>query len=226
MAEKGTGKQGKIRVTQDGPYIVTGGIPLAEEPMAVDAEGYCHGYRQGKTYPAQESYALCRCGGSGNKPYCDGTHLMNSFDGTETATREPYLSRAETTAGPSLKLTDAKDLCAAARFCHRAGGVWELTRQSDVPRARRTAIEEAGDCPSGRLVVWDEQGRPIEPDFPPSIGLIEDEQKGAMGPIWAKGGIPVEAADGQTYEVRHRVTLCRCGRSANKPFCDGSHLRK
>ena len=43
------------------------------------------------------------------------------------------------------------------------------------------------------------------------------------GPIWVRGGIPVASADGKTYEVRNRLTLCRCGRSANKPFCDGSH---
>jgi CDGSH-type Zn-finger protein len=43
------------------------------------------------------------------------------------------------------------------------------------------------------------------------------------GPIWAKGGITVEAADGFQYEVRNRVTLCRCGASKNKPFCDGTH---
>lgn len=43
------------------------------------------------------------------------------------------------------------------------------------------------------------------------------------GPLWVRGGIPVESSDGATYEVRNRVTLCRCGRSSNKPFCDGTH---
>ena len=33
----------------------------------------------------------------------------------------------------------------------------------------------------------------------------------------------VVAKDGHRYEVRNRVTLCRCGASKNKPFCDGSH---
>ena len=37
--------------------------------------------------------------------------------------------------------------------------------------------------------------------------------------------IAVTAPDGETYEVRNRVTLCRCGASMNKPFCDGSHKR-
>jgi CDGSH-type Zn-finger protein len=35
--------------------------------------------------------------------------------------------------------------------------------------------------------------------------------------------VRVVAADGTPYEVRNRVTLCRCGNSRNKPFCDGSH---
>ena len=55
------------------------------------------------------------------------------------------------------------------------------------------------------------------------LALIEDTAKQLRGPIWVRGGIPVVAADGQTYEIRNRMTLRRCGRSANKPFCDGSH---
>jgi CDGSH-type Zn-finger protein len=59
--------------------------------------------------------------------------------------------------------------------------------------------------------------------FEPSIGVVEDPQIGVSGPLWVRGGIQVEAADGTPYEVRNRVTLCRCGASQNKPFCDGSH---
>ena len=72
-------------------------------------------------------------------------------------------------------------------------------------------------CPSGRLVETTPSGEDREPAFEPSIGVIRD------GPIWVRGGIPVESADGFTYEIRNRVTLCRCGHSSNKPFCDGSH---
>jgi iron-binding CDGSH zinc finger protein len=38
-----------------------------------------------------------------------------------------------------------------------------------------------------------------------------------------RGGIQVISADGHDYEIRERQTLCRCGQSRNKPFCDGSH---
>jgi hypothetical protein len=64
---------------------------------------------------------------------------------------------------------------------------------------------------------------PIEPDFKPSISLIDDSQSSINLPIWLKGGVPVESADGTEYETRFRVTLCTCGRSHNKPFCDGTH---
>jgi CDGSH-type Zn-finger protein len=37
------------------------------------------------------------------------------------------------------------------------------------------------------------------------------------------GSVEVVGADGRPYERRERVTLCRCGASRNKPFCDGSH---
>lgn len=107
---------------------------------------------------------------------------------------------------------------------HRAGGTWNLVGRSDDPEVKRLIIEESSDCPAGRLVAWEKDGRAHEPDFEPSIGLVEDTQVGKAGPIWVRGGIAVESAEGVAYEPRNRVTLCRCGRSSNKPFCDGSHL--
>ena len=59
----------------------------------------------------------------------------------------------------------------------------------------------------------------------PGIGLVEDPQKKVSGPIWVKGGVEIESEDGQAYEARNRVTLCRCGQSDNKPFCVGNHIR-
>ena len=214
----------KIEVLKDGPYLVSGGLPLSEQHIVTNAEGESLDYREGRKYPAQPQYALCRCGKSGNKPFCDGTHRKVGFDGTETASREPYLEQAETIEGPTMLLTDQENLCAFARFCDPKGRIWNLVKQTDDAEARRLVEFEAGHCPAGRLVVWDrDTGKPIEPKFEPSLGLIEDTEKKAGGPIWVRGGIPVVASDGKTYEIRNRVTLCRCGRSSNKPFCDGSH---
>jgi CDGSH-type Zn-finger protein len=214
----------KIKVTENGPYLVSGGVPLSEQTMWIDEEGQCHGWKETKKYPLQENYALCRCGCSANKPFCDGSHTKADFNGKETASHRPYLEQAEEIDGPGLKLTDVQNLCSSARFCHRGGGTWTLAKQSGDPEARQMVIEEAADCPSGRLVVWDKNGKAIEPDFEPSIGLVRDVQAGKMGPLWVRGGIPIEGEDGKTYEIRNRVTLCRCGKSLNKPFCDGRHL--
>jgi CDGSH-type Zn-finger protein len=214
----------KIVVTKDGPYMVSGGLPLTEQHIVTNEEGESLAYREDKKYPAQAQYALCRCGHSANKPFCDGSHKKVQFDGTETASREPYLKQAETIEGPAMSLTDAEELCAFARFCDPKGRIWNLMEQTDDPEVRKIVEHEAAHCPSGRLVVWDKKnGKAIEPQFQPSIGLIEDTEKQVKGPIWVRGGVPVISADGKAYEVRNRVTLCRCGKSNNKPFCDGSH---
>jgi CDGSH-type Zn-finger protein len=218
-------KRYKVKVTNNGPYLASGGIPLSEQKICVDADDQCHGWKEGKKYAVQESYALCRCGHSQNKPYCDGTHAKVKFDGTETASSTPYMEQAREFQGPDLNLTDVEDLCVGARFCHRAGGPWKLTHKSDDPVSKQTIIEETCDCPSGRLVAWEKNGKAIEPDFEQSIGLVEDTQAKIMGPIWIRGGIPVESSEGKLCETRNRVTLCRCGKSSNKPFCDGSHLK-
>ncbi len=214
----------RIEVTKNGPYVVSGEVPIAEQIIVKDEEGVSVAWRQGKKHDPKSKCALCRCGQSKNKPYCDGSHAKVGFDGTETASKEPYLDQAETIEGPDLTLTDAVSLCALGRFCDRAGGIWSLVHDSDDPDARDIAIQEGKDCPSGRLVVWKKDGTPIEPKFEPSIGLVEEPDIGIQGPLWIRGGIPVVSADGTTYEVRNRATLCRCGKSSNMPFCDGSHM--
>ena len=214
----------KIEVTKDGPYLVSGDLPLSEQSIVTNAEGESLDYREDKKYPAQKQYALCRCGHSANKPFCDGTHAKIQFDGTETASHQPYIEQAEAIDGPTMVLTDQENLCAFARFCDPKGRIWNLVKQTDNPEVRQIVEYEAGHCPAGRLVAWDrETGKPIEPKFEPSLTLIEDTDKKVSGPIWVRGGIPVISADGKTYEIRNRLTLCRCGLSNNKPFCDGAH---
>ncbi len=85
------------------------------------------------------------------------------------------------------------------------------------------AIQEACDCPSGRLTVIDENGNTVEPELAPAISVIQDPINDCSGPLWVRGGIQIEGPKGEQYEVRNRVTLCRCGESHNQPFCDASH---
>lgn len=158
-------------------------------------------------------------------PFCDGSHTRIEFDGTETALKKPYLEQADIYRGPGLVLTDAEKLCAIALFCHRGGDTWNLTERSGHKKARDMAIQESFDCPSGRLVTWDKKfKKPYEPYFQPSVGIVEDPVHHVSGPAWVKGNVRVESSDGSVYEARNRVTLCRCGKSLNKPFCDGKHI--
>lgn len=213
----------KITVTAGGPYRVTGNVPLAVQTIVADSQGNSIGWEQGEAIDAADDYALCRCGHSASKPFCDQTHLRIEFDGTETAAKEPYLDQSVVQEGPIVTLTDAQALCAFARFCDVAGQVWNLVENADQ-RAASMAVREAELCPSGRLVAWEQRTNgAFEPDFEPSIGVVEDPAQGVSGPLWIRGGIPVVAADGTVYETRNRVTLCRCGASRNKPFCDGTH---
>ena len=227
MENKETSKlnnDSKIRVLKNGPYLVSGSLPLRKMTIQCDGEGIPIEWEIGQKMKTSETYALCRCGQSNNKPFCDGTHVKVNFDGTEVSDNDPFDKMAKTIDGPKLMLKDAEILCASARFCHRGGDIWPQIPQSNDPKLKQNAIRNACDCPSGRLVSIDkETGKAIDPELEKSVGFIEDPGIGVDGPIWVRGGIPVYSADGMLYEVRNRVTLCRCGKSTNKPFCDSSH---
>ena len=64
----------KVQVSRNGPYIVSGMVPVAEQTIVCDSDGTSVGWRSGKQYPLQEKCALCRCGHSRNKPFCDSSH--------------------------------------------------------------------------------------------------------------------------------------------------------
>jgi CDGSH-type Zn-finger protein len=216
--------QRKIVVSKHGPYLISGNIPLTAQIITPNKEGFSWDWKQGKTFDTKLEYALCRCGRSTTKPFCDGTHKKIRFERNLTATRTPFARQAETFDGPTLTLSDAENLCAFARFCDPAGKIWGLIQETDSKEARDLVIREANHCPGGRLVVHDKKtGKEIEDQLPPSIGVIEDPALGCSGPLWVRGGVTIESEDGKPYEVRNRVTLCRCGSSDNMPFCNGSH---
>jgi len=213
----------KIKIIKDGPYIVSGNVPLSEKVITPNGKEY--EFKEGRELPQSEVYSLCRCGKSKRKPFCDGSHEKSGFIGTETASKDKYEDRADILVGQNLSLLD-DHRCALARFCHREeGDAWELTQKSGNPKYREEAIHAAKDCPSGRLVAVENSGKAIEPEYEPSIEIIQDPEKCASSGIFVKGYIPIESADGSVYETRNRLMLCRCGESHNKPFCDTEHLR-
>jgi CDGSH-type Zn-finger protein len=214
----------RITIVPDGPYQVSGNVPLVKQTIAVDAEGECTHWHEGEPLHRHPHYALCRCGASDVKPMCDASHAVMGFDGTETADRRDYEAQADVISGPTTELHDAVALCADARFCHRKR-IWNLVKVAQSDEDTGIVRHDAQLCPSGRYTAVDrDSGEALEPDLPMSIGLVEDPAENVSGPLWVRGGIAIESADGTTYEVRNRVTLCRCGASTNKPFCDGTHL--
>jgi len=215
----------RITVSENGPYLVSGGVPLVRVEIVTNEAGESVSWLQTEAIRAPERYSLCRCGHSCTKPFCDGSHDVVHFEGTETAGTDSYIEVAACIDGPGVKLRDARKLCAEARFCDRAGGIWNLIRECEDPAIRSLVLEEAALCPSGRYSACDpETDEPHEPAYEPSIALVEDPSLEVSGPLWVRGGIPILSAAYEPYEVRNRVTLCRCGHSGNKPFCDGSHI--
>jgi CDGSH-type Zn-finger protein len=67
----------RIKVRESGPYLVTGSVTLTD----CDGQPYTI---------VGENIALCRCGGSQTKPFCDGSHRYNGFAATERAPQQVH----------------------------------------------------------------------------------------------------------------------------------------
>lgn len=169
----------RVEATVNGPYLVTGGAPLARCRPLRPAHGE-PGW-ESTTLRTGEVYTLCRCGGSARKPFCDGTHRRIGFDGTGPEGAEATRTRVDG-AGPA----------------DRAPGNADPT--STHPSSASTLRPEPA---------------PEDEGLPPGIGVIDD------GPL-VLTGVALRRADGSTVS-RSGMRLCRCGRSADKPFCDDSH---
>jgi CDGSH-type Zn-finger protein len=209
-----------IRVTRDGPYRVRGDVRLVRTAQVETEYGEPVAWAPDEPIDVDGPFTLCRCGGSSTKPFCDATHAREGFDGTETAPPTTYEERAHPYRGQGLTMSDDRTLCTHAGYCgDRFTNVWAMIAHEEDPEERERIRTMSRLCPSGRLVTRpDGAAEPDEPVFEPSVAVVRD------GPLWVRGGVRVDSADGEAYEVRNRVTLCRCGASENKPFCDGSHV--
>jgi CDGSH-type Zn-finger protein len=209
----------RVRISEDGPYELMGSPPLVRTAQVETEFGEPVGWEEPTPIDVRGAPELCRCGASGRKPFCDASHETNGFDGTEVADRRSTADRAKSLHGHGVVMRDDRELCTHAGHCaDRFTDVWELIRRTADPAVRERLEQMVELCPSGRLSHAPVDDAPsVEPEFEPSVAVIRD------GPLWVRGGIPVESSDGTTYEIRKRVTLCRCGHSNNKPFCDGTH---
>ncbi len=206
-----------IQVWENGPYVVTGGVPLTRKSIVYSELHEPLTWRKDAALEADGTYRLCRCGQSAHKPFCDGTHVKAAFDGHETAPTEPSASRARRLSGTNITMTDDGKLCMHGGFCgNKVDKVWQMLDRSDDTRVRFALMQMVERCPSGRL-GYEIDGAPVEPDLPRQVAVTKD------GPLWVTGGVTVTMSDGRQLETRNRVTLCRCGQSKLKPLCDGSH---
>ena len=212
----------KITIVSNGPYLVSD-LPLDEAIMVCTEEGSAVGWKKGKVIETPTNYALCRCGHSKTPPFCCGEHTKINFDGTETASKDSFSRNVEKTVGKKLTLLDNDSFCNHSGFCTVGEGVWNLVEGAETTKSKEEAVKKTCNCPTGRLVVIDSKTKKeLEPNYKEEISLITEPE--GQGAIWVKGKVEIKSSDGKSYEKRNRVCLCRCGKSSNKPFCDGTHL--
>jgi len=194
----------KIACLPNGPYL----LENAELRRA-----------SGETWPPGKGVALCRCGGSQNKPFCDGTHGRNGFRDENLA--DPAKDKREAYAGKGITIFDNRALCAHAGHC--TDGLASVSRMRSEPwiDADGAPVQDIIDtirrCPSGALsyAIDGVEAAPVE--RAPMVTVS------ANGPYEITGGIELMGVKQGAGASSEHYTLCRCGASKNKPFCDGSH---
>jgi CDGSH-type Zn-finger protein/truncated hemoglobin YjbI len=202
-----------IRPARNGPYLVTN----AERLLSW----------LGVPHTSLPQMALCRCGASKLKPYCDGSHAEIGFTDEKDPTR--VADRRDTYVGQQVTIFDNRGTCAHSGFCSdRLRTAFRPDQQPFVaPSGGRMdeLIAAVRACPSGALsfaLGGNEIREQIDQQRPPTIEVSKD------GPYRITGAIPLEDADGKP-EARNEgaslehYSLCRCGQSRNKPFCSGRH---
>jgi CDGSH-type Zn-finger protein/truncated hemoglobin YjbI len=204
-----------IQVQSDGPYLVTNVERLTDW--------------LGEPLPARPQMALCRCGASQNRPFCDGTHAEVGFSGVKDPKRVP--DRRDTYVGQQVTILDNRGICQHSGLCtDRLASVFRVGQDPFVaPSGGRMdeIIRAVRDCPSGALsyaVDGVEAREEVDRHRTrePSIEVTRDGPYRITGAIGLIGGDGAQEppADGAS---REHYALCRCGHSQNKPFCSGMH---
>jgi CDGSH-type Zn-finger protein len=197
-------KKPSIAPTKDGPYLVK------------DLENFAN---QKGPIETKETMALCRCGGSGNKPFCDGTHTKIGFSSAKLEGR--IEDKRDNYEGKKITIHDNRGICAHAGRC--TDGLPKVFRLKEEPWIQPDAatVEEIiatiKKCPSGALSYSIENVEYRDREGEPAIFIAPN------GPYVVSGGPElIDTARGEGASEEH-FTMCRCGGSKNKPFCDGTH---
>lgn len=188
-----------VTVTPDGPLKVSNAKTLryCGEPLEVEGDAW-----------------LCRCGQSTNAPFCDGTHRKVGFSGTGTE-REP--KPITVWEGRTMRTHFNPNACMHVFSCKPLKALREAELAGDDAAAQEI-MKVVGECPSGAL-TFERKTAPSEPE-PPERACDVDIMEGGEIRLQAPFDINVELQERQPAD---RATLCRCGLSKNKPWCDGRH---
>ena len=198
-------KRPEIKIAPNGPYLVKNMDQIVR-------------YTDGKAFEGSETTALCRCGGSKNKPFCDGTHSQIGFSGEKDPKHPP--NTRDNYEGNGITVHDNRAVCAHAGRCTDGlPSVFRLKQEPFIDATADTADAIAGtiqNCPSGALSYSTGGEEHRERGGDPSAAFAPN------GPYVFKGGADLDAELGEGATTDH-FTLCRCGASTNKPFCSGAH---
>ncbi|MDE0590962.1 CDGSH iron-sulfur domain-containing protein [Halocynthiibacter sp. C4] len=195
-------KTPEIEPVENGPLRVKGELNL----VGADAEG-------------KSVMFLCRCGNSKNKPFCDGSHKKTGFSSERG--KPAGRDRLVPFEGEEIVVYFNPMLCAHAAECNRiAAHVFDAKKRPwiEPDKGTREEIEAViAGCPSGALTMAAKGEDPthLVPDGP----RVTVEKN---GPYWVADVELKSPKQGEGMSERKYV-LCRCGRSGNKPFCDGTH---
>ncbi len=162
---------------------------------------------------------VCRCGGSANKPFCDGTHARIGFSGERL--NDGSNDKRDNYTGRKITIYDNRSICAHSGFC--TDGLPSVFRLGEEPWINPDAaevealIETIKKCPSGALSYSIDNVEFRDQDREPMVLVSRD------GPHYVRGGIELKDVPRAEGASKEHYTLCRCGGSKNKPFCDGTH---
>lgn len=207
--------KGKRRKPEQRPMVVFskyGPYTIVDIDNLTDAKG--------NAFATAPVFSLCRCGQSEKKPYCDGSHVEAGFTGDKADDRVP--DRLKNYEGKEITIHDNRGVCSHDGTCVRElPEVFDRDKRPWInPHGAtvRAIIETVEKCPSGALSYTIGTRRYQDLDREPSIRVRR------KGPLHIEGFIEIKDDQYTEPESAEHCTLCRCGQSKNKPFCDGTHL--